>query len=177
MRLPSRLLSTLPLSALAMLAGSMGGGCQLNRSASDGVSVRIDDVPAEVRQTLEREAGGAKIESLVRTTEDGQEVYEAELTKNGRATELEILPTGLVYKVEEQMSPAELPDAVLDTVQREVPTGKITGVDREFQNGRTTYEIDVELQLHEWELVVMPDGTLVSKEVSTKDGKSTASDK
>jgi uncharacterized membrane protein YkoI len=66
----------------------------------DEEEVSLDDVPEAVKETILREAGDAEIEELVKETEDGQTVYEAEFKANGQEIEIEVAEDGALLERE-----------------------------------------------------------------------------
>src|SRR5215471_12187583 len=83
--------------ATLLVAGALGLGfggrtsADENESGHEHQTVTMAEVPAPVRATLEREAKGGKIEELrTETSKDGSFVYEAEIVKKGKATEIEV---------------------------------------------------------------------------------------
>ena len=66
---------------------------------------------------------------------------------------------------EEQVTLEEVPAAVKATILKESAGGKITEIERETQNGKTTYEAEFLLDGREIEIEIAPDGTLLSREV------------
>ncbi|MFW6107455.1 MAG: PepSY-like domain-containing protein [bacterium] len=66
----------------------------------DEVELSLDRVPAAVRQTILREAQGAKVEDVEREVDAGQVVYEAEFEAGGREVEIRIAPDGTLLEKE-----------------------------------------------------------------------------
>lgn len=66
----------------------------------NAVKMTLDQVPAAVKATLEKESQGGKITALEQETEDGQRVYSADLEIGGKAGEILIAPDGKVIKRE-----------------------------------------------------------------------------
>jgi len=58
------------------------------------VTVKLADLPAAVRKTLEKEAAGGKIGEIEKETENGKTTYEADVTINGEEREIEIAEDG-----------------------------------------------------------------------------------
>ncbi len=162
MRLPSRMITALPISAAVLLGPA---GCQKLQSSSEK-PIAMTDVTPEARATIEREAGGAKLMSLVTSEDDaGKPVYEAEFLRGQSEVELEVGPDGLVYSVEEAMSPAELPNAVRESILREIPTAMITEAKKVTKSGVVTFEVEAEMKLSSWEMTVSPQGAVLQKEL------------
>lgn len=65
--------------------------------------VSLKDLPKAVRKTLKREARGGEIEEIMKETEDGEVVYEAEVEYGEKEYEVEIAADGtLLSKVLEE---------------------------------------------------------------------------
>lgn len=60
----------------------------------DEEEVSLDDVPAAVKATILKEAAGAEIEEVVKETEDGQTIYEAEVIISGHETDIKVAVDG-----------------------------------------------------------------------------------
>lgn len=63
-------------------------------------AVTLDELPAAVRATVEKETAGAEIEELEKGTEGGKTFYEVEFKKDGETPEVIIDPDGSVLKRE-----------------------------------------------------------------------------
>ena len=61
-------------------------------------TVKMEDLPAAVKTTVQREAKGKKIESIEKETKNGKTIYEVELVSNGKGQEIEISATGKVLE-------------------------------------------------------------------------------
>src|SRR4029079_17016683 len=61
------------------------------------VKMSIDNVPAEVRASLMKEAHGAAIKTVDTEDRNGQTVYEADAMVNGQNWEIIVDPTGKVF--------------------------------------------------------------------------------
>jgi len=66
----------------------------------DEEEISLDDVPAAVKVTILKEAQDAEIEELVKETEDGQTVYEAEFEADGKEIEIEVATDGTLLEKE-----------------------------------------------------------------------------
>ena len=61
-------------------------------------TVKMENLPAPVKTTVQREAQGKTIESIKKETENGKTVYEVEVTSNGKGEEIEISDSGTVLE-------------------------------------------------------------------------------
>jgi len=91
--------------ATLLLAGALGTGFGVrafageNESGHQHQSVTMAELPAAVQTTFNREAKGGKVEELRKETrKDGSVVYEAEIVKNGKGTDLEVSSAGKVIE-------------------------------------------------------------------------------
>lgn len=71
-----------------------------NDDDEEEVEISLDDVPAAVKATMLKEAAGAEIEEVVKETEDGKVIYEAEFEVNGQEIEIEVSPDGTLLERE-----------------------------------------------------------------------------
>ena len=60
----------------------------------DEVKVKIDQVPAVVRKTLDEESHNAKIDSVDKETDDGKTIYEADVKLNDKNYEIKVAEDG-----------------------------------------------------------------------------------
>ena len=67
---------------------------------SEEVVVALADVPEKVRAAMENHAKGAKITEVIRITEDGATLYEAEFENDGKKSEVKFTEAGEVKPVE-----------------------------------------------------------------------------
>ena len=63
-----------------------------------GDKVTIDQVPAPVRATIEKETKGASINEIERETEKGKKVYEVEYVRDNKKYEVHVAEDGKVLK-------------------------------------------------------------------------------
>lgn len=82
--------------AAALVASALAlGACHHAREDHDNdVVVKMADVPAAVRATIEREARGGKIGEIERETKNGRVVYTADVTEGGNEWDLTVAEDG-----------------------------------------------------------------------------------
>ena len=87
-------------SACVLFAGLVVtvAGCNTSHSEREEneVEVTLDQVPQPVRDTINRESGGAPVGKIEREQEKGKTVYEAKITKGTKTTEVKIDESGKV---------------------------------------------------------------------------------
>ena len=93
------------LTAL-FLAGALGLGlsgrvlaAEENESGHEHQTLTMAELPAAVQSTFKRESKGGKIEELRKETrKDGTVIYEGEIVKNGKGTDIEVNSAGKVVE-------------------------------------------------------------------------------
>src|SRR4051794_30260729 len=65
-------------------AGGCAGAKAHEKSEANEQKVELSQVPAAVRETLTKEAQGAKIDKVDKETDDGKTVYETDVELNGK---------------------------------------------------------------------------------------------
>jgi|SRR3954468_12194757 uncharacterized membrane protein YkoI len=89
-----------------MLAATIAlGGCAMNgkHHHDEGdddkeTPVAMDQLPAPVKATLMKEAGGGKVDEVVTEMHNGKKIYEADVTADGKKWEIQISEDGQLLK-------------------------------------------------------------------------------
>lgn len=135
--------------------------------------IPLQQLPAAVREGIEREAPGRAIADIDRETSNGRMVYEVEFRDSGINPRLHFTENGMLVPSAASTADAvanffagtqvsDLPAAVQETVRREVSTGRVMDVDIERRTGRTVYEIEVESSPgRQYEFHVAENGTVI----------------
>jgi len=133
--------------------------------------VRLADVPAAVRATIERELDGISLDGIELQTEKGTIQYQAEAkTADGRDIELELAEDGTLLEKQEEVRLTDVPAAVRATIERELGGVTPEQVERVTEKGTIHYEVEAETaDGREIDLDVAEDGTLLDKEVEEAD--------
>jgi hypothetical protein len=80
-----------------------------------------DKIPANVMTTLTTKFPQAHIDKWSKEKEDGKTVYDIEFRQDGRKFEADIFADGTIHNWEQQIPQADLPQSVLQTVNRKFP--------------------------------------------------------
>jgi len=91
--------------SIGILALSMGGCVCVFQVGNDKawpkhekegkeVKVTLDQLPAAVKATVQKEADGGTIKDIDKETEDGKTTYEADATINGKPYEIKVAEDG-----------------------------------------------------------------------------------
>jgi uncharacterized membrane protein YkoI len=162
------------------------GAVATQQLTEDERSVSIAEAPDGVRAALLAAAQGGTTSEIEVETEDGQAVYEADMVIDGKEIEVRVAADGTMLgkeagdedddaddenddEEEEQVSLAEVPEAVNATILKQAGTGTIEEIEVGNENGQIIYEADAIIDGQEVEIKVAPDGTLLGKEVENED--------
>jgi hypothetical protein len=152
-----RLAKVAVLAALA-LATSVPSSAREQR-------VKIDDLPAAVKQTVLEVSKGVKLRELTREVENGETFYEAELDVNGRTRDVIMDASGTVVLIEEEVDWNLVPAAVRATIETAAEGRKILFVETLTRNDKIeAYEAHVrKWWWREMEIKVDPEGRLIEE--------------
>ena len=78
------------------------------------------------------------------------------------AASMALVAWGCAMK-ESKVAVSQTPQAVRDTIQRELVGAELEDIARKQVDGQTVYETDVIRDGHKWEVVIREDGTILSK--------------
>jgi len=80
------------------------------------VKVKLDDTPAPVRQTIQRELAGAELEDIAKKQRDGKTIYETDIIKDGQKWEVVVADDGnLISKLQEGSAAEQAADKAEET--------------------------------------------------------------
>ena len=126
------------------------------------VAIKMKDLPAAVRKTVEELSKGATLRGLSKEVEAGKTYYEAELKVDGRSKDVLIDPTGAVVEIEEQATLDSLPELARVAIEKHAGKRKIVSVESVTRNSNiVAYEAKVQGTGKTSEIRVAPDGTLM----------------
>jgi hypothetical protein len=86
------------IMAGAMMVGVLGTSPVFAASGEKGEKVTMDQVPAPVKATIEKEAKGAGVADVTKETKNGKMYYEAQIKQKGLDRYVQIAPDGKVLK-------------------------------------------------------------------------------
>lgn len=149
-------------------AGEPSAGAPTGASAEagddDDVPVRLEDLPAPVKGTVDVQSKGATVHGLSKSNEDGRLTYELELVlADGHRKDLDISPEGAVLEVEEEVAISAVPVAARQAIQTNAGTREILKIEAVSKGDGTLrgYEVGLRDGSKHSELSVAPDGKLL----------------
>src|SRR2546426_12322425 len=93
-------LSVFSLGLAPMPAVAAGDKAPSAAVHEKGEKMTMDQVPAPVKATIEKEAAGGTIGDITKEAEKGKTFYEAHITKNGKDRYVHVADSGKVLKRE-----------------------------------------------------------------------------
>ncbi len=154
------------LSALALLLTSVlvPFGVALAQDQEVETPVKMKDLPAAVRVTVEQQSKGLRIRGLTKEVENGQTFYEVSLWVGSRVRDTLIDETGKVVEVEDQVALRSLPPAARAEIVKQAGRGRIFLVESITKdNVIVAYEAHVRTAGKISEVKVSPDGKLLAQ--------------
>lgn len=132
--------------------------------------LKLADLPANVRSTIEREAAGREIADLDLEVSGNRKFYEVEFREEGVNDKIHVAEDGTILKKEASdrgkhwfagTQLEDTPAAVQATIRREVGNNRIADIDKERRTGRVVYEVEVDAASGKFQLHIAEDGTIV----------------
>ena len=122
-------------------------------------SVKLDELPAAVKATVQEASRGLKLKGLTQEEKNGEILYEAELEVDGHIRDVIINTSGAIVLVEEEVPWEQLPEAVRAAIEKGAEGGKILHVESLTRNNVIeSYEGHVRKGWRKLEIKVDPEG-------------------
>jgi hypothetical protein len=143
-------------AGLLLLAG--------NASAQEK-KIKRSDLPPAVEKTVAAQSAGATIRGFSSEKENGQTLYEVEMTVNGHSKDVSMTTDGSIVEVEEQVALDSLSPEVKAGLQAKAGKGTILKVESLTKKAKlVAYEAQVETNGKKSEVQVGPDGKALDHE-------------
>jgi hypothetical protein len=145
------------LAALALLAAGP--------LSAQEKKVKRSDLPPAVEKTVAANSQGATIKGFSTEKENGQTLYEAEMTVNGHSKDISMTSDGSIVEVEEEVAMDSLSADVKAGLQAKAGKGKILKVETITKKDKlVAYEAKVDTNGKKSEVQVGPDGKSLDHE-------------
>jgi uncharacterized membrane protein YkoI len=147
--------------------------------------IKAGDLPKPVAEALEKKYPKAtyKIVEEIIKVKDGKDqpaYYEALLeTADKKTFEVEVAADGKILNTEEKKEEKKpekiafdkVPKPVQDAVMARFPKAEVTSVEKETENGKVIYDIELKHNGRKYEMDILEDGTIleIEKEIPLKD--------
>jgi uncharacterized membrane protein YkoI len=121
--------------------------------------IKRSDLPPAVEKTVAAQSAGATIHGFSTEKENGQTLYEVEMTVSGHSKDVSMTADGSIVEVEEQVALDSLSPEVKAGLQAKAGDGKILKVESLTKKSKlVAYEAKVETNGKKTEIQVGPDG-------------------
>jgi hypothetical protein len=142
-----------------LVALAVGGLLFAGIATAQEKKIKRSDLPPAVEKTVAVQSAGATIRGFSTEVENGQTLYEVELTVNGHSKDISMAVDGSIVEVEEQVALDSLPAEVKAGLQAKAGKGKILKVESiTKKNKLVAYEAKVDTDGKKSEVQVGPDG-------------------
>jgi uncharacterized membrane protein YkoI len=129
--------------------------------------VNFASLPPTVQMAIKGVVGPGKLEEIDKTLDDGETTYTAEVATNGTDHEFVFQEDGTLSSQEVDLR--DLPEEVQMAINTAADHGKVAGIDKEIDDGDTTYVATISLNGQDRNFTFNEDGTLASQEVGLAD--------
>lgn len=130
-------------------------------------TVALADVPAGVQVTLEGLADGGELLEIVRTTRDGESLYQAKILVAGGILEIVVMPDGTIVSL---MAEGDIPPEAKATIESFSKAGRLIEVAKVTEDGVTHYQAKYLVTGGILEVDVNPAGLVIGMEVKEGNG-------
>ncbi len=152
------LMKSLSCTLILLLAGIVGLA-----AAEISKPIKFKQLPAAVQKTVKAQVSGGRLANIDKVIEDGETRYDVELDKDGVERSLSVAPAGRL--ISWQMFVSELPGTVRKTIQAQVGEGKLGEIDKTFEDGSFTYDVELTKNGVARSFTVGTDGKLLAAQV------------
>src|SRR5260370_29699943 len=105
-----------------------GGLLLAGTSSAQEKKIKRSDLPPAVEKTVAAQSTGATIKGFSTEKENGQTLYETEMTVNGHSKDISMTADGSIVEIEEQLALDSLSPEVKAGLQPKASKGKILKV-------------------------------------------------
>ena len=136
--------------------------------------VELRDVPRPVMEAVTKRFPEAKVSGAGKEEgDDGQIVFEVQLTDKSQKVDMSVSPDGTIREIEKQVKQADLPKAVQRTLTDKYPKSQLKLAEMVIlvKDGKEVldcYEVKLEADKKTTEVKIATDGTI--KHIETVDG-------
>jgi uncharacterized membrane protein YkoI len=110
-------------------------------AAEAGTTVKLAELPAPARNTIQTRAGTAQVGEIFKTIESGEVTYEVRITGQTPARTFTVNDAGQLLA--EQAFLQELPRPVQETIRAQVANGTLDDISKVAEDGAVSYEVQM----------------------------------
>jgi len=144
---------------------AIGGLLLAGMASAQEKKIKRSDLPPAVDKTVAQQSRGATIRGFSTEKENGQTLYEVEMTVDGHSKDISMAADGSIVEIEEQVRLDSLPPEIKAGLQAKAGKGKILKVESLTKKDKlVAYEAQVETNGKKSEVQVGPDGKPLNHE-------------
>ena len=124
----------------------------------------LSDLPKIIQKTVKDNYSGAKIRGVSKEKDqEGDTVYEIEMTVKGKAIDIIVNAQGEIDTIEEELEISDLPKPVQAAATKTYPKGKITKAEKVTdEDKKVTYEVFIKIgDKAPFEILMAKDGKIL----------------
>ena len=144
---------------------AIGGLLLAGMASAQEKKIKRSDLPPAVDKTVAQQSRGATIRGFSTEKENGQTLYEVEMTVDGHSKDISMAADGSIVEIEEQVRLDSLPPEIKAGLQAKAGKGKILKVESLTKKDKlVAYEAQLETNGKKSEVQVGPDGKPLDQE-------------
>ena len=144
---------------------AIGGLLLAGMGSAQEKKIKRSDLPPAVDKTVAQQSRGATIRGFSTEKENGQTLYEVEMTVDGHSKDISMAADGSIVEIEEQVRLDSLPPEIKAGLQAKAGKGKILKVESLTKKDKlVAYEAQLETNGKKSEVQVGPDGKPLDQE-------------
>ncbi len=155
------------MNSAVRLIASVSLFCILISAAAAQEKIEADKLPQKVKDALKARFPGHKVTQATKEMENGEVVYDVEMTVGGKKHEMDCKEDGTIVDIQNEIDPKDLPAAALNAIKAKYPGSTIKEVGeilvvKDKKESRDHFEVIIETaDKKETELTVSIDGSKI----------------
>jgi uncharacterized membrane protein YkoI len=141
--------------------------CLLTQSANSQEKITADKLPPKVTESMKTRFPGAMVTQITKELENGETVYDIEMTIGGKKHEMDCKEDGTIVDIQNEVATSALPAAGATAIKEKYPGSTIKEVGeilvvKDKKETRDHYEVMIETSdKKEVEVTISLDGKIV----------------
>ena len=154
---------------LIVVSGCENNPLTGNKGSQSAAKVAVEDLSQPVVDAINAAFPDGTIEEVTLEDENGTEIYEAEVRANEATFEVKVTLDGKLIEIEQEITPGELPEAVVNAVNDLYPGASIKEAEKITRGGNVIFEIELVSGGKEFDIELDGNGTVVEEEIEYGD--------
>jgi uncharacterized membrane protein YkoI len=125
------------------------------------MQVFLDELPDPVRKALQKEVGTGKCGEINKADEDGNFLFETEITQGTKTRSVSFDSLGTLVYQEEPTTLPDVPEPVRKSAQEQLGDGKLVSIDKVTDDGQVSYVVDFLKEGKQLSLSLSTDGKVL----------------